>query len=52
MMINEFIQLFEIEESELTETQNKSKENLGDAAFTGKDTLHDNEKGIKRDETN
>ncbi|WP_338448150.1 hypothetical protein R4Z09_18125 [Niallia oryzisoli] len=52
MMMNEFSQLFEIEESEVMETPNKKKEDPDETASKDRDCLVIDEKGTKRDETN
>jgi len=52
MVMNEFIQLFEIEESEVSRIENKKKENLDDSAIRGKNSPQDDKKETKKDETN
>lgn len=52
MVMNEFSQQFEIEESEVMETSNKKKEDPDETASKDSDSLDRDEKGTKRDETN
>jgi hypothetical protein len=52
MVINEFIQLFEIHESEAMETTNKKNEETEAAVLDSKELLDNDEKGMESNETN
>ncbi|HEY9576146.1 MAG TPA: hypothetical protein VIR64_00585, partial [Pseudobacillus sp.] len=52
MVINEFVQLFEIHESEVMGPPNKKKEETEISISDRKEPLHNGKKGIEYDETN
>ena len=52
MVINEFVQLFEIHENEVIGSPNKKKEETETSILDRKEPLNNEKKGIKYDETN